>query len=91
MLGKINMMPEDRVRTEPDINTRWQIMWVAWMDGDRNGVEGHGFTESEALENLHELLEPKGIIYLTPDNSSGSYLLMQQAIPPQPRGGCYAG
>lgn len=34
---------------------------------------------------------PKGIIYLTPDNSSGSYLLMQRAIPPQPRGGCYAG
>lgn len=32
-----------------------------------------------------------GIIYLTPDNSSGSYLLMQRAIPPQPRGGCYAG
>ena len=33
----------------------------------------------------------RGIIYLTPDNSSGSYLLMQRAIPPQPRGGCYAG
>lgn len=32
----------------------------------------------------------KGIIYLTPNNSSGSYLLMQRAIPPQPRGGCYA-
>ena len=32
----------------------------------------------------------KGIIYLTPDYSSGSYLLMQRAIPPQPRGGCYA-
>lgn len=31
-----------------------------------------------------------GIIYLTPDYSSGSYLLMQRAIPPQPRGGCYA-
>ena len=33
----------------------------------------------------------KGIIHLTPDYSSGSYLLMQRAIPPQPRGGCYAG
>ena len=32
----------------------------------------------------------RGIIYLTPDYSSGSYLLMQRAIPPQPRGGCYA-
>lgn len=31
-----------------------------------------------------------GIIHLTPDYSSGSYLLMQRAIPPQPRGGCYA-
>ena len=34
--------------------------------------------------------QKKGIIYLTPDYSSGSYLLMQRAIPPQPRGGCYA-
>ena len=33
----------------------------------------------------------RGIIYLTPDNSSGSYLLMQRAIPPNPIGGCYAG
>lgn len=29
-------------------------------------------------------------VFSTADNSSGSYLLMQRAVPPQPRGGCYA-
>ena len=43
--------------------------------------------ELPSIQTLKEM----GIIYLTPDNSSGSYLLMQRAIPPQPRGGCYAG
>jgi len=55
-------------------------------DGYRSlGQGGHMYTR------LAEVMEARGIIYLTPDNSSGSYLLMQRAIPPQPRGGCYAG
>ena len=48
-----------------------------------------GYGKSKFYELIGEG-KIKGIIHLTPDYSSGSYLLMQRAIPPQPRGGCYA-
>jgi len=31
--------------------------WQAWIDGDEEGFNGHGFTEAEAIADLQEQME----------------------------------
>ena len=59
MLGKMNMMPEDRVRTQcvcPPIPLR-HFDWCAWVDGEEEGPVGWGPTEDIALEDLADKME----------------------------------